>query len=88
MEDVVDQMSRNIDVRIERGDAFRVGFIGRDPRTVMKVADRLASLFIEESLRDREVLADSANQFLESQLEDVRRRLEESEKRVEEYRMR
>ena len=67
---------------MEHGDAFRVGFIGTDPRTVMKVAQRLASLFIEENLRDREVLAEGTNQFLLAQLEDVRRRLVEQNKQL------
>ena len=42
----------------------------------MRVTERLASLFIEENLRDREVLAEDTNQFLESQLDDARRRLD------------
>ncbi len=52
----------------------------------MRVTERLASLFIEENLRDREVLAEGTNQFLEAQLEDARRRLVEHEKKLEEYR--
>ena len=65
-----------------------MSYIGRDPRTVMRVTDRLASLFIEESLRDRQVLAEGTNQFLEAQLEDARRRLIEHEKKLEEFRQR
>jgi uncharacterized protein involved in exopolysaccharide biosynthesis len=52
----------------------------------MRVAERLASLFIEENLRDREVLAEGTNQFLEAQLEEARRRLIDTEKRVQDYR--
>jgi len=75
MEDIVEQMRRDIVIQVVKGDAFRVSYTGQDPRTVMKVTDRLASLFIEENLRDREVLAEGTNQFLEAQLEDSRRRL-------------
>ena len=78
--------ARDISVQVVKGDAFRVSYIGRDPRTVMKVTERLASLFIEENLRDREVLAEGTNQFLEAQLEDARRRLIEHEKKLEDYR--
>lgn len=85
MEDIVERMRKDIDVQIVKGDAFRVSFIADEARTAMKVTERLASLFIEENLRDREVLADSANQFLEAQLEDSRRRLIETEKKLEEY---
>jgi len=43
------------------------------------VTDRLASLFIDANRRDREVLADGTNQFLENQLEESRRRLKQLE---------
>jgi polysaccharide chain length determinant protein (PEP-CTERM system associated) len=86
MEDIVERMRKDIDVQIVKGDAFRVSFTSEDPRTAMRVAERLASFFIDESLRDREVLAEGTNQFLESQLEDARRRLIENEKLLEEYR--
>ena len=86
MEDVIEQMRRDIGVQVLRGDSFRISYIGDNPRMVMRVTERLASLFIEENLRDREVLAEDTNQFLEAQLEDARRRLMEQEKKVESYR--
>lgn len=86
MEDIVDGMRANIDVQTVRGEAFRVGFIDTDPRTAMRVSERLASLFIDESLRDREVLAEGTSQFLEAQLEDARRQLIDNEKKLENYR--
>jgi polysaccharide chain length determinant protein (PEP-CTERM system associated) len=88
MEDVVDGMRKDIVVQVVKGDAFRVTYSGDDPRTVMRVTERLASLFIEENLRDREVLAEGTNQFLEAQLDDARRRLIEQEKKLEAYRKR
>jgi polysaccharide chain length determinant protein (PEP-CTERM system associated) len=85
MEDVVDRMRGNINVQVVKGDAFRVSFTSDEARTAMRVTERVASLFIEENLRDREVLAEGTNQFLEAQLEDARRRLIETERKVEEY---
>jgi polysaccharide chain length determinant protein (PEP-CTERM system associated) len=85
MEDVVDRMRANIQVQVVKGDAFRVSFTSDEARTAMRVTERVASLFIEENLRDREVLAEGTNQFLEAQLEDARRRLIETERKVEEY---
>jgi polysaccharide chain length determinant protein (PEP-CTERM system associated) len=86
MEDVVEKMRRDIDLQVVRGDAFRISFRGKEPRTVMKVTERLASLFVDENLRDREQLAENTNSFLEGQLEDARRRLVEQERKLEEYR--
>jgi len=88
MEDVVERMRKDITVDLVKGDAFKVTFTGDDPRTTMRVTERLASFFIDESLRDREVLAEGTNQFLESQLEDARQRLVENEQKLAEYRRR
>ena len=82
LEEIVDRMRKNIEVRVEDGGTLAVGFIGTDPRTVMKVTERLAALFIEENLREREVLAEGTSQFLMAQLEDARRRLMELNKQL------
>ena len=87
MEDVVEGMRKDIDVEAVRGDAFRVTYTGRDPRLVMKVTEKLAQLFIDESLQDRSALAEGTSQFLETQLEDARRRLEEQDKKLQDYKM-
>lgn len=88
MEDIVEQMRKDIDVQVIKGDAFRVSYAGDEPRTVMQVTQRLATLFIDENLRDRETLAEGSYQFIEAQLVDARRRLVEHERRLEEYRRR
>jgi polysaccharide chain length determinant protein (PEP-CTERM system associated) len=85
IEDVVERMRLDIDTEIIRGDAFRISYVSDDPRTAMKVTERLASMYIDESLRDREVLADSTNQFLDSQLAAAKERLIEHEKKLEAY---
>jgi polysaccharide chain length determinant protein (PEP-CTERM system associated) len=85
MEDVIVAMRNDVDVKVERGDAFRVSYTSSDPRTAQKVTERLASLFIEENLRDRELQAEGTNQFLDSQLEEARRNLLEHEKKLEAY---
>jgi polysaccharide chain length determinant protein (PEP-CTERM system associated) len=88
METIVEDMRKDIDVKVVKGDAFRVAYVGDDAPTVMRVTNRLASLFIEENLRDREALAEGTNHFLEAQLADARQRLVEHEKKLEEYRRR
>jgi polysaccharide chain length determinant protein (PEP-CTERM system associated) len=86
MEDVVEQMRKDVGVNVVRGDAFRVSYISESPITAMRVAERLGGLYIDENLKDREQLAQGTSQFLESQLEDARARLVEHEERLEAYR--
>jgi polysaccharide chain length determinant protein (PEP-CTERM system associated) len=86
MEDIVEAMRGQIGWEAVRGDAFRVSFTSEDPRTAMRVTEKLASLFIDENLRDRENLAEGTNRFLDSQLDEARRRLIENERKLEAYR--
>lgn len=92
MEDVIERM-RNKDIKVgippgRRDDVtmFTVSFESNEARNAMQVTERLASLFIKESLDDRSVLAESTTSFLEAQLEDARRRLDEHEKKLALYR--
>src|SRR2546421_6022082 len=86
MEDLVEQARERVSIEIVKGDAFKVSFTSDSPKTAMNVTERLASLIIEENLRDRESLAEGADQFLETQLDDARQRLVEHEKKLEAYR--
>ena len=87
MEDILEAMRANIETNVEASEggdavAFRVGFIGTNPRTVMMVTERLATLFIKENMQDRSTLADATSVFLESQLKDVGRRLVQHNKQL------
>src|SRR5688572_12243016 len=53
----------------------------------MKVTEALGSAFINESLRDREGLADGTSLFMEASLDETRRRLQELEGQLADYRM-
>jgi len=81
MEDVIEHMRRHIEVNVE-GDAIRVGFVGTERSTVMKVAERLTAMYIDEDSQIQIRIADGTSQFLAASLEDVRRRLVEYDKRL------
>jgi polysaccharide chain length determinant protein (PEP-CTERM system associated) len=90
MEDVVARMRNDVRVDVEgrEADSFRVSFISDNPDTAQRVAERLASLYIEQNLTDRSAQAESTSQFLDSQLEQAKQRLIAQEKKLEEYRLR
>ena len=79
MQDIVDEMSNAINVDIIEGNVFRVAFTSDNPRTAMQVAERLATFFVDESLRDRTTIAEGASEFIETQIGDMRRRIIEHE---------
>jgi protein tyrosine kinase modulator len=97
MEDIVELMkARDINLSVQNprrqrhGETshFSVSFKSPNPRTAMQVADRLSTMFVQENMVDRENLADSTSQFLDSQLADATRRLREHEAKVEEFKQR
>ncbi len=88
MEDVVETMRRDIDIKVEHGDSFRISYINDVPETAQRVTERLASLFIQENVRDRTVQAEGTNQFLDAQMEEARAKLLDHEKKLEEYQRR
>lgn len=88
IEVVVARMHDDFELKMVDGaDSFRLSYESSSPLLAMQVTGKLAALFIEENSRDRTVMAQDASAFLESQLEDARRRLVEQEKRLEEYRL-
>jgi polysaccharide chain length determinant protein (PEP-CTERM system associated) len=81
----VERMRSGIEINIRGNDAFSIEYIHRDPNMAMQVANRLATLFIEEATLARAKQVGEAHQFIESQLEDARRELEEREQALRRY---
>ena len=95
MEDVVDAMRKDIKIDMVGGrnptdpvDAFRVSFTYPEPRTTQRVTERLASLFVDENLRDRGSLAEATSDFLTTQLNDARAQLEAQDQKLKAFRER
>jgi polysaccharide chain length determinant protein (PEP-CTERM system associated) len=96
MQDVIERMRTNIAVdpvlasQAKRSDAeaFYVRFAYPDRALATRVTDRLGGLFVDLNARDRGDLAEATSKFLESQLADTRKRLEEQERKLEQFRER
>jgi protein tyrosine kinase modulator len=86
MEDVIARMNSDIYVGNVRGNTFQVSYEAEDRVVAMRVAQKLAQLFINESYIDRQFTTQGNVQFIDSQLEETRQRLVEHEKKLEEYR--
>ncbi|MBU1342868.1 MAG: protein GumC [Proteobacteria bacterium] len=90
LEDKIISMRKRVQVKIERSrqgaEAFSIVFKGSDPQKVMRVANTLASYFMDENLKVREAQAVGTSEFLDSELEKTRTRLEDRERRLSEYR--
>ena len=80
LEEIVESMRKNIQVDIRGKEGyFTISYIGKDPKTVTMVTNKLASLFIEENLKLREQQAQGTSEFLSIELNATRTKLEEQE---------
>jgi len=86
MQDLIDEMNGGIGVSGVQGDAFNVSFASTNPQVAQRVAERLGSFFITESLKDRAVQAEGTSTFLKSQAEQAKNKLLETEQKLVEYR--
>jgi polysaccharide chain length determinant protein (PEP-CTERM system associated) len=86
-EEVIELMRRNIKVELKGKEGFfSISYIGKDPRIVPIVTNKLASLFIEENLKLREQQAQGTSEFLSVELNSTKTKLEEQEKAMTQFR--
>lgn len=79
-EEIVELMRKNIKVEIKGKEGFfSISYSGEDPKTVTTVANRLASMFIEENLKFREQQAQGTTEFLAGELKSKKKILEDLE---------
>jgi succinoglycan biosynthesis transport protein ExoP len=85
---VVNQLRRNIEITVpepvaqmenRRLDAFAVSYSDGDPGRAQRVADRLASVFIEENSKTRATRAEDTSAFIAAQLASSQTRLADLE---------
>ena len=102
-EEILEMMRKDISITLESADtglttgsvksasnraaAFRIGFQGSDPTTVMRVANRLTDLYVEQNLKTREGEAKGTSEFLDAQLREAKNRLDELEAAVSAYKL-
>jgi polysaccharide chain length determinant protein (PEP-CTERM system associated) len=88
MEEAVEAMRKAIEVKVQEEkkertrNSFTISFEGEDPKTVMMVTNKLASLFIEENLKVRELQAGGTSEFINKELLTMEDRLKRKEQEV------
>jgi succinoglycan biosynthesis transport protein ExoP len=95
---MVEQMRRDITIDFKevapagggRGATISFGltYQGRDPRLVAAVANTLAASYVQQNTRSVERQASNTTKFLKAQLDEMKARHDEQERRVREFKMR
>lgn len=101
-EELVEKMRKNIKFRTVSADvidprsgrpaaatiAFTLSFDGENPAVVQQVANVLASLYLEENLKNREQLTAGASRFIEEEAKTVQARLNQLDAKIAVFKQR
>ncbi len=92
-EELVDLFRKDLTVTLERGlsgnrsGAFRISFDGKTPQEVADVVGRITDLFVSENVTTRAQRAEGTAEFLDSQLQIAKKRLDEQEAALSTFKM-
>jgi uncharacterized protein involved in exopolysaccharide biosynthesis len=65
--------------------AFSLSYEGKQPGTVQKVANVLASLYLEENLKAREELASNTTEFLQQELTEIKGQIDALQSEISDF---
>jgi polysaccharide chain length determinant protein (PEP-CTERM system associated) len=82
---VVEAMRRAIEIRVQGNDSFVIEYVNRDPLKAMMVTNMLATQFTEDAGRLRDALTRKAYDFIQENVNDARRALEEREEALRQH---
>lgn len=88
LSNVVETLRNATQVNVKGAEAFAVEIVHSNPEMAMNAANRLATLFIEESVENRERQVEGAADFLETQLADAQKALDDKDREIRLYKER
>ncbi len=98
-EEILDKMRQRINLETTSADvidkrtgrpstatiAFTLSFEDESPGTAQKVASQLASFYLEENLRTREETASNITAFLQHELDNLKKQIDQLEQRISSF---
>ncbi len=81
----VEKMRSSIFINVSGNDGFTLDFVHSDRHKAQQVADRLATLFIGETIKSREQQVEGAVDFLVTQVNDARTELDKKDAALRRY---
>jgi len=85
-ERVIESIKQRTSVSNVRDNLIRIDYFDSDPERAYVVTQRLGDLFIQESLNAKERESRDAYEFINSQVEDYKRKLTDAEDKLKTYR--
>ncbi len=86
MEEIRGQLNVEIETGFHQAPLFKIAYSSADPVLAADVARAIAELFISENIKDRTRHADATAQFLDRELDRIRREVAEHEEQLGSFR--
>jgi polysaccharide chain length determinant protein (PEP-CTERM system associated) len=87
-EEMIERLTRTVKISsVGRDNLYSIGYQDPDPDQAKRVVQSLLSIFVESSLGGKRKDADTARRFIEEQIKQYEKRLEEAENRLKEFRL-
>lgn len=84
-EAMINRLRDAIEIKFRGNGILNVSYEGQDPHQAQEVVKTLANIIVEGTITSTNLEANSAILFLEEQLEEYRKKLEESEKKLRDF---
>jgi polysaccharide chain length determinant protein (PEP-CTERM system associated) len=85
---LVDELMKTLTIKsTSRDNLYTLAYSDQNPERAKRVVQSLASIFVESSLGDKRKDTDSAKKFIDDQIAIYRKKLEEAESRLKEFRL-
>jgi succinoglycan biosynthesis transport protein ExoP len=81
----VEAMRGAVSINVSGNEGFTLAFVHSDPHKAQQVTDRIATLFIAETMKAREEQVGGAVDFLETQVAEAREELEKKDEALRRY---
>jgi len=88
-EALIDSLADTLKIQgLGRDNLYTISARDPDPAKAQRVVQALVSIFVESSLGDKRQDTDSARKFIEEQIRNYEKKLEDAENRLKEFRLR
>ncbi|MFY2558037.1 GumC family protein [Corallococcus terminator] len=87
MESAVAQMRKDLQVRVEGETAFEITYANRDPQVAAQVANRLPTIFSEETLKLRQAQAARATDLFNEEMGNMGKAVSNWERKIAQFKV-
>ncbi|MCA8927750.1 MAG: hypothetical protein KDC18_06745 [Alphaproteobacteria bacterium] len=82
---LIDRLARNINIKVEGPNLFRIEYSTRTPQLAQRVVDTTLQIFVDMNLGDAQQDMESARRFIDEQIAEYEKKLRNSELQVAEF---